>query len=76
MYYDDELIHEYKFALIGDLNGDGVIDALDCSELHKYSAGFKDAYYCDLYLYYAMDGNLDGYVDVNDYQDVVNKTLE
>ncbi len=75
VYYDDELIHEYKFALIGDLNGDGVIDALDCSELHKYTVGFKDAYACDLYLYYAIDGNLDGYVDVNDYQDAVNKTL-
>lgn len=64
----------YEFTLVvkGDVNGDGVCDALDIQVLHQLMQG-RDGY--DKYRVRAMDINSDDAVDLADYQNMVNKTL-
>ena len=54
---DDDEIHQYKLALIGDLNGDGEIDSLDLATMLNHISGKKEL--TDVYLETAYLNNDD-----------------
>ena len=68
----NKYIGEFTLVVNGDVNGDSVCDALDAAQLALASNGQKI-----LNGAYAMaaDSNADDFVDVDDYQAVVNKIV-
>lgn len=71
--YDGSDAFENTLVVYGDINGDGVVDALDASAVALASSGrggFKD----DIYKT-AADTNRDEEINVEDYQAVVNKLV-
>ncbi len=65
----------FTIIVYGDINGDGVVDALDVSEIEKVSNGHKDFPETDMQYKYAADIDDSGTIDVIDYQAAVNKAL-
>lgn len=59
-------------VVFGDVNGDGIVDALDASEIEKVSNGNSDLEGC---YEDAADINSSGRIDVLDYQASINKAL-
>ncbi|MBO5897171.1 MAG: leucine-rich repeat protein [Clostridia bacterium] len=71
--YDGSDAFENTLVVYGDINGDGVVDALDASAVALASSGksgFKDNIYER-----AADTNRDEQIDADDYQAVVNKLV-
>ena len=68
----DNFIGEFTMVVDCDLNGDSVVDVLDSSQMALASSGKKtlDGAYA-----MAADSNSDDIIDINDYQDVVNKAV-
>ncbi len=61
-------------VVLGDVNGDAVVDALDVAEIEKVSNdSFSLSYTC--ISEFASDVNRDEFLDEYDYQAVVNKAL-
>ncbi len=63
-----------NIVVYGDINGDGVVDALDVSKIEKASNGNSkefDNKYCKI----AADTDGSGSIDAIDYQTAVNKAL-
>lgn len=75
VYSEDgtEVIKEYTLVVYGDVNGDGVVDALDAQAIAAYSNGT----YVIENRSYKMAADLDSSdsVTVEDYQAVVNKVV-
>lgn len=67
------VIKTMTLVVKGDLNGDGVVDALDASQISLYSN--KKASTNVKYLQCAADLDGSGHVDVQDYQAIVNKVV-
>lgn len=70
---DDEVIKEYVLVVYGDVNGDGVVDALDAHRIALYtnnSGDFDNRYYKT-----AADLNGSDSINVEDYQAVINKVI-
>ncbi len=67
------LLKTMTLVVKGDINGDGVIDALDASQIALYSnkKGSTDVEYIQC----AADLDGSGHVDVQDYQAIVNKVV-
>ncbi len=61
-----------SIVIYGDVNGDGVVDVLDSAEVAKVSTG--KSYFSGIYNT-AADVNVDGNVNVQDYQATINKAL-
>ena len=63
----------FTIVVYGDINGDGVVDVLDTTEMSRVSTGHTtlDGVYNT-----AADINGDGVIDVLDYSCTVNKVLE
>lgn len=59
----------------GDINGDGVVDALDVSDIEKVANGHKEFSETENQYKCAADTDGSGSIDVNDYQTAVNKAL-
>lgn len=70
---DDEVIKEYVLVVYGDVNGDGVIDALDAQQIAAYNNNVKD--FDNRYYKMAADLNGSDSIDVEDYQAVINKVV-
>lgn len=71
--YDGSDAFENTLVVYGDINGDGVVDALDASAVALASSGrggFNDAIY-----EIAADTNRDDEINIDDYQAVVNKLV-
>ncbi len=69
-------VKEFELVLLmnGDVNGDGYVDALDCQRINMAVTGVKPIdETTEQAFYWAADSNVDGIIDVNDYQTVVNK---
>jgi hypothetical protein len=62
----------YRVIVNGDLNGDGVCDALDASRAALASTGKVTATQDEIY---AANGDIAEEIDVNDYQAIVNKAV-
>lgn len=71
-FKDGMLAYTYKVVVYGDLNGDSVADALDCSIGERAAAEKQEL--TDLYLL-AADFNTDGTVEITDYQQIINLAL-
>ncbi len=70
----DEVALTQTIVVYGDVNGDGVVDALDVSRIEKVSNGNSkefDNKYCKI----AADTDGSGSIDAIDYQTAVNKAL-
>lgn len=69
---DDNVAFTQTIVVFGDVNGDGIIDVLDASEIEKASnnnSALEGHYEA------AADINSSGQIDVLDYQAAVNKAL-
>lgn len=64
--------YEFTLVVLGDVNGDGVCDALDAEFLINAIHGRRGY---DKHHRYAMDTNGDEDLNVADYQDIINRTL-
>lgn len=71
-FKDGMLVYTYKLVVYGDLNGDSIIDVIDCTISERAFTG-KQALASDYLL--ATDFNNDGSVEINDYQQVINLSL-
>ena len=72
LYDDGSVIGSYTVIMKADINGDGVVDALDASGVEKKinnHSEIKGNYYL------AADGNRDSVVDMVDYQTAVNMAI-
>ena len=69
---EDCVIGEYTLIVSGDLNGDGVCDALDVALTAKYASGKGSASKEEIY---AANGQVAEAIDVDAYQNMVNKAL-
>ncbi len=69
---DDMLVDEYIVVVEGDLNGDGVCDALDAAQTALAINGFREF---DNLQIYAANGCVSDTIDVASYQNVVNRVL-
>lgn len=67
----------YEFTLIvrGDVNGDGVCDALDAEFLHLLLNGKYDKNQHGHHKFRAMDTDDNDEITVEDYQNIVNKVV-
>ncbi len=72
---DNELVNSYTLAITGDINGDGYVDVLDCSQLASYVNFHIDMPDMTFAQYYAMDIYKDDCHDEFDYQAIVNKSI-
>ena len=70
----DEVALTQRLVIYGDINGDGVVDALDVSRIEKESNG-NSAEFSEYALQAAADIDKSGSVDELDYQAAVNKAL-
>lgn len=70
---DDEVIKEYVLVVYGDINGDGVVDALDAQGIASYTNGVSD--FNNRYYKTAADLNGSDSINVEDYQAVINKLI-
>ena len=68
----DEYLGDYVVIVEGDVNGDSVCDVLDMYETMKFSSGKKVPTQEQIY---AANGEISDDIDVNSYQNVVNKAL-
>ncbi len=71
--YDGSDAFENTLVVYGDINGDGVVDALDASAVALASSG-RGGFNDDIYET-AADTNRDDEITVEDYQAVVNKLV-
>lgn len=70
----DEVVLEQWIVVYGDINGDGVVDALDVSRIERESNG-NSAEFSEYSLQAAADIDGNGSIEVMDYQAAVNKAL-
>jgi hypothetical protein len=73
-FYDSSsnLIDSYTVIVTGDLNGDGVVDALDVTACSAYANELRAPTVIEAY---AANGEADNTIDVNSYQNIVNLSL-
>ncbi len=72
VFAGEEYIGDYTLIVEGDIDGDSVCDAIDAMMAERVSNGhgtLEGAYAL------AADGNVDGVVDIIDYQSLVNRAL-
>lgn len=69
---DKNISEDFMLVVLGDTNGDSVVDALDAAQVANASNGLKslDGAYA-----MAADSNADDVVDIEDYQAIVNKVI-
>ena len=72
VFAGDEYLGDYVVIVEGDVNGDSVCDVLDMYETMKLSNGKKVPTQEQIY---AANGEISDDIDVNSYQNVVNKAL-
>ncbi len=72
LYIEGCLLEEYTVVVNGDLNGDGICDALDVALTAGYSTGLKEPTAIEIY---AANGSTAEVIDANVYQKIVNKAL-
>ncbi len=70
---DDEVIKEYVLVVKGDVNGDGVVDALDAHRIALYTNNSGD--FDNRYYKMAADLNGSDSINIEDYQAVINKVI-
>ena len=70
----DEVALSQVIVVFGDVNGDGVVDALDVSRIEKESNGNTQEF-SEYALEAAADIDRNGSIDASDYQSAVNKAL-
>ncbi len=70
----DETALGLTIVVYGDINGDGVVDALDVSRIEKESSGNSEEF-TEYAFQAAADIDGSGSIDAVDYQAVVNKAL-
>lgn len=70
---DDLVIKEYVLVVYGDINGDGVVDAIDAQGIAAYTNGNAD--FDNHYYRMAADLNGSDSVSVEDYQAAINKVI-
>ena len=70
----DEVALTQTIVVYGDVNGDGVVDALDVSRIEKEANG-NSAEFSEYALQAAADIDGSSSIDVADYQAAVNKAL-
>ncbi len=68
----NDYIGDFTLIVEGDLNGDSVVDVLDCAVAQLYSAGFYEPAENEVL---AANGCISDEIDVNSYQNVVNTCL-
>ena len=71
IYFNEMLTLEYTISIIGDSNGDGVIDLIDLAQMRKHIVGWVNPNTGEIQIkegvyYYALDFNEDGMVDLVD----------
>lgn len=69
--YNKEVKGKYTISIIGDSNGDGVLNTLDLTQMRKHIAGWVDPNTGKKYqksgaYYYALDFNKDGKINTQD----------
>ena len=72
LYEDGNVVNSYTVIMKADINGDGVIDALDASGIEK-EMNSRQEFTGNYYL--AADSNRDQIVDIVDYQTAVNMAI-
>lgn len=77
---NDEVKYEFIISVMGDYNGDGVMDVTDLLQLKKYVVGWEnpvtyEKLSVDNVNYYALDLDMNGLVDLFDL-DIMNKGLK
>jgi hypothetical protein len=70
--FDDDNLSEYTLIVEGDLNGDSVVDVIDCAVAQLYSADLQEPTQNEIL---AANGCIADEIDVNAYQNVVNTCL-
>ena len=70
----DDVALIQQIVVYGDINGDGVVDALDVSRIEKESNGNSEEF-SEYAFQSAADIDTSGSIDVLDYQSAVNKAL-
>ncbi|MGN1316435.1 MAG: dockerin type I repeat-containing protein [Acutalibacteraceae bacterium] len=72
VYDGRSYVGDYTLIVEGDLNGDSVCDVIDCAQAELASNSFLtlEGAYVN-----AADTNMDGVVNVDDYQAIVNKAV-
>lgn len=66
VYESDNLVASYTVVLYGDVNGDGIIDSSDKTEVESYIAGTSTLIVSGNINFRAADVNFDGVVDSTD----------
>ncbi len=74
-YVEECFIEEYTAVVNGDLNGDGVCDALDAVLTASYSSGLKEPTTIEVYAANGKIANDADDITANIYQKIVNKAL-
>ncbi len=69
----NDYIGDFTLVVEGDTNGDSICDVLDCAQVALVSNGHKTF---DGAYELAANSNQDDVVDANDYQAIINKSLE
>ncbi len=72
LYEDDSVVGNYTVIIKSDINGDGVVDALDASGIEKEMNSHQE--FTGNY-YFAADSNRDEVIDIVDYQTAVNLAI-
>ncbi len=72
LYEDGVVVGSYTVIMKADINGDGVVDALDASGIEKEMNSRQE--FTGNY-YFAADSNRDQIVDIVDYQTAVNMAI-
>ena len=72
LYEEDSVVGSYTVIMKADINGDGVVDALDASGVEKQLNNHSEI---TGNYYLAADSNRDEVVDIVDYQTAVNMAI-
>ncbi len=72
LYEDGNVVGSYTVIMKADINGDGVVDALDASGVEKQLNNNSEI---TGDFYFAADSNRDTVVDIVDYQTAVNMAI-
>ena len=72
LYEDGSVVGSFTVIMKADINGDGVVDALDASGVEKQLNNHNE--FTGNY-YFAADSNRDNVVDIVDYQTAVNMAI-